>query len=191
MSTTMGLLSLFGPPQEFCMIAGLATQVMVLPPLLISVSALLASVSDRVTDEVVLPFDVRRRLPVARAFERATRVLNHSLGLSGIRDSILCFLFPSPSPGSLQYWKLSSSSPFHKILSAPLPSCMCPQTCSRGRTCANLRRSCSHPARPFFVTVRSQWPLGGVCVIKISVSDGTSFHKCCASSSRYPNAHSP
>ena len=62
-----------------------------------------------------------------------------------------CFLLPSPRPGSVQYpVALSLNLTFgqsrsHKILSAPRPSCTCPQIASEGRTRHNVSRKIPQP----------------------------------------------
>lgn len=55
--------------------------------------------------------------------------------------------------------------------SAPRPSCTCPQTSSRGLTRHSASLSAGHPAARRVIR-SSRWNLGGVCVIRMSVSRG-------------------
>ena len=86
-----------------------------------------------------------------------------------------CFLLPMPRPGSVQYPVARSlnlmfgQSKSHKILSAPRPSCICPQIASEGRTRHNVSRNVLQP-NDLTCFDSSQWYLGGVCVITMSVS---------------------
>ena len=127
--------------------------------------------------------------PIILAFTTAVSLPRSNLRppFNPVKSSSDCFLDPAPgssqtrtlstSPSSLSApSRLSTLSPpavaaFHRTTCAPRPSWQCPHICSAGLTLPIALRREGQPPR-VQCALLSQWPRGGVCVIRISVSVG-------------------